>query len=154
MVTEGKRSYTDTRSQKCLSATVVSVNVVSVNPSWVLSRFTVSVVCVSVCLPTMLLLRWWQKWNPLTLELSLDAPPFDICMRALPLTSVADSCMMTDSRLYAPLQPCFVSSSMQIAPPPSTYPPLMIGRTTRTNGGSKGNESWVKTKHSILPCPR
>lgn len=61
-----------------------------------------------------------QSIKQLTVELSLDAPPLDSCMRALPLTSVADNCIMTDSRLYALLQPCLVNSSMQIAPPPST----------------------------------
>ena len=41
-------------------------------------------------------------------------------IRAFPLTSVAAICKITDSKLLALLQPCLVSSSIQMAPPPST----------------------------------
>lgn len=42
------------------------------------------------------------------------------CMRAFPFTSVAEICIIRASTVYAELQPCFVNSSMQIAPPSST----------------------------------
>lgn len=41
-------------------------------------------------------------------------------MRAFPLTRVAAICIMTASTVYAELQPCFVSNSIQIAPPSKT----------------------------------
>lgn len=41
-------------------------------------------------------------------------------IRAFPLTKVADICIIRASTVYAELQPCFVKSSIQIAPPRST----------------------------------
>ena len=36
---------------------------------------------------------------------------------------------------------CFVNNSIQIAPPPRTYPPFSTGIITRINGGSNGKFS-------------
>ena len=84
--------------------------------------------------------------NTLTDYFTRDANEADVKKLFLTRTNTLTDRSIRDADEVQVTSPtCFVSSSMQIAPPPSTYPPDTTGLITRTKGGSHGNVSCKKT---------